>query len=198
MGEARRRKLLLGSDYGKPQTLPASDVSPEDCQLVQVRADIDRLGVLDKEIPLISVNWSDDLDTLSSKGCYLAGQLLIKMGFTPGTPDAKISVSAISLLSEVNFFSELYGLYRINPCPKSDSFNSARLVMFTALCTLLVGDSSSESAAKANSLIKEAGRLIYEAVGSKGLRDNLIWLFIPKQYQRIVDLCFNGIGGWSS
>jgi len=47
-------------------------------------------------------------------------------------------------------------------------------------------------------LVKEAGKLLYEFDGMKGMHDLLFWSFIPKRYERVIDCLFNGIGEWLS
>lgn len=46
--------------------------------------------------------------------------------------------------------------------------------------------------------LKEAGRLLYKESGMKGMRDNLVWSFIPKRYHREIDIAWDGIGEWHS
>lgn len=44
--------------------------------------------------------------------------------------------------------------------------------------------------------IKEAARALYSVGGDKLLHDDLLWLFIPRGEQRIVDVAFDGVGEW--
>lgn len=44
--------------------------------------------------------------------------------------------------------------------------------------------------------IREAGEILYETEGMRGMHDELLWSFIPKTYQREIDLIWDGIGEW--
>lgn len=46
--------------------------------------------------------------------------------------------------------------------------------------------------------LKKAGQLLYDAEGMRGLRDPLLWAFIPKCLQRTIDIAFDGIGEWKA
>lgn len=47
-------------------------------------------------------------------------------------------------------------------------------------------------------LVKEAGMLLYQDSGDKGMHDRLFWSFIPRRYHREIDYAWNGIGQWIS
>ena len=47
-------------------------------------------------------------------------------------------------------------------------------------------------------MLKDAGRLLYEFDGMKGMHDNLVWAFVPTRYRRNIDCVWGGIGEWSS
>jgi hypothetical protein len=47
-------------------------------------------------------------------------------------------------------------------------------------------------------LIRDAGELLYKYDGMNGMHDALVWSFIPKRYQREIDMIWNGIGEWNS
>lgn len=44
----------------------------------------------------------------------------------------------------------------------------------------------------------EAGKLLYEYDDMDGMHDGLVWSFIPKRYQREIDMAWDGIGEWIS
>lgn len=46
--------------------------------------------------------------------------------------------------------------------------------------------------------IVEGGKLLYKFDGMNGMRDPLVWTFIPKMLHRFVDKNFHGIGEWRS
>ena len=48
---------------------------------------------------------------------------------------------------------------------------------------------------KNSELIKEAGRLLHT---EDAMHDGLVWAFIPKRFERDIDVSWNGIGGWCS
>jgi len=48
---------------------------------------------------------------------------------------------------------------------------------------------------KNSELIKEAGRLLHT---EDAMHDGLVWAFIPKRFERDIDVSWNGIGGWRS
>lgn len=193
MGEAKRRKQLLGEKYGKPEFSESRKPVFTDT-LVTVNANLERLGIQDKTIKISGVK-KHDLGELNTRGFSLLSDLLMKMQFGWETRDTYFA-QAVREFASTNFFAELYGLYRTNPHPEKRPFDAARLVMFTALCSLVKANDSIEYADKSNSLIRKAGELVYEVDGDEGLEDGLIWSFIPDYFSRVVDLCFDGIGEW--
>lgn len=46
--------------------------------------------------------------------------------------------------------------------------------------------------------VKKAGKLLYETEGNKGMQDRLLWSFIPKSCQRLIDIYWDGIGDWKA
>lgn len=46
--------------------------------------------------------------------------------------------------------------------------------------------------------VVNAGQLMYEADGMRGMNDDLVWSFVPKRYQRDIDMMWDGIGDWQS
>ena len=46
--------------------------------------------------------------------------------------------------------------------------------------------------------LKDAGRMLYEAEGMRGMQDELVWLFVPKRFRREIDMAWDGIGEWRS
>lgn len=46
--------------------------------------------------------------------------------------------------------------------------------------------------------VVKAGQLLYEADGMAGMNDGLVWSFVPKRYQRDIDMMWDGIGDWQS
>ncbi|NES23771.1 MAG: hypothetical protein F6K41_33840 [Symploca sp. SIO3E6] len=93
-----------------------------------------------------------------------------------------------------NFFDELLALWNIgNP---ENSFGYARTQLFEAISkVILYGD---DYPPEVSQEITDAGHLLYQVDGMRGLQDILVWSFIPRSIQREVDNCFNGIGEWLS
>jgi len=44
--------------------------------------------------------------------------------------------------------------------------------------------------------IREAGEILFEAEGMQGMRDTLLWSFIPETCHGFIDKCWHGIGDW--
>jgi len=47
-----------------------------------------------------------------------------------------------------------------------------------------------------NALMTNAGKLLNQYDGMDGMRDPLVWSFIPKRYHRGIDYMWDGIGDW--
>ncbi|MDJ0719028.1 MAG: hypothetical protein QNJ54_33190 [Prochloraceae cyanobacterium] len=71
-------------------------------------------------------------------------------------------------------------------------FEKARLLLYESLLPL-----ENNQPAQVNlTLVKEAGQIIYEAKGMKGMKDKLLWNFIPKSCYQLIHKTWNGIGKW--
>jgi hypothetical protein len=47
-----------------------------------------------------------------------------------------------------------------------------------------------------NQLVIDAGHLLYNFDGMRGMDDELVWSFIPKRYHNDINYLWNGIGEW--
>lgn len=193
MGEAKRRKQLLGKDYGKTPKTP-KEYCFENVE-IDIKTDLSILGFKSQKLLVPEVNFADSFDVIQYKGYRLAISLLKELGFEG---IQTINLQTVADLRTTNLFSELYGIYRLNPDPKGQPFNAGRLLLFTSLCSLLIIEASSDNDYKAKQLVRKAAQKLYELDGIKGLEDPLVWLFIPKSYHRLIDMYFDGIGGWRS
>ncbi len=87
-------------------------------------------------------------------------------------------------------------------CNKSfPDFNEARLILFSALSQCFDHNNKEKIIERIidpeiENQIKKAGRMLYEYNGSKGMRDTLVWHFIPKSLGGEVEILWNGIGDW--
>ena len=128
----------------------------------------------------------------SIEGLKVALEHLKNSGFDQ---ESGINRSELFEAFHINFLAELYGLNLYQKdCP--DTFNGARLKLFKALCACLLNNSTNEYTDMIVNHIKDAGRKLYEIEGMRGLHDDLVWLFIPKRWQSLVNEAFDGIGYW--
>ena len=68
----------------------------------------------------------------------------------------------------------------------------ARLLIYEALLALEAGRAEETELTK----IRQAGQILYNAEGMKGMYDRLLWNFVPKKYERLIDINWDGIGEW--
>lgn len=188
MGEAKRRKEKLGDDYWKGQSNSkgygwkrgvSKDTEPE--VLPQTQKDIDSFISLHSE--------------QTQKGFIIAKHHIKESGLDKYPINQEDLAEAIRL----NFFSELEGLERLQS-GREGTFGWGRLKIFKAASLCLVEDSqlSLEEVRSITKQIHDAGEKMYEIEGMEGLKDPLIWLFMPQIWKRIIDSAFNGIGSWLS
>lgn len=45
-------------------------------------------------------------------------------------------------------------------------------------------------------MMVEAGKLLHEYDGMRGMRDPLVWSFIPRMFHREIDMYWDGVGEW--
>jgi phage pi2 protein 07 len=132
----------------------------------------------------------------------LVTDILNKQGFS----GFSLSQDFVKEWGLTNFLTELEKLNKINL--QSGTFMFARKELFNSLCWILIDENEyidkfsfkdyRELYDRGENLIKTAGELIYKNHGEAGMRDPMIWQFIPKSCSRFVDNAFNGIGGWLS
>jgi hypothetical protein len=111
-------------------------------------------------------------------------------------PEPKFSFLSRPTLDciNINLFSEVRALMLMNL--ESSLFQQGRRVVLEATARYCLGLLSydawlSECRNGATVLAKSATQC-----GRDDMRDDLVWLFIPKFLQRELDLAFDGIGGW--
>ena len=105
-----------------------------------------------------------------------------------------------------NLFSEYEGLKKY----LHSDFQNGRYLVLKAVVAMIVydpilGDFGEEMTPEDNEYWKkidqdiiEGGKLLYKAYGMDGMRDPLVWSFIPKRFHRTIDILFDGIGEWVS
>ena len=83
-------------------------------------------------------------------------------------------------------------LEAIRRYPPNTPYRKAGRMLYEALLPLQENsDAEVDKAA-----IRTAGKILYEAEGMGGMRDPLLWGFIPKSCKSIVILLWHGIGEW--
>lgn len=163
MGEAKRRKKLLGDNYGKPKTEVNLEFSAE----------------TKVYIPNVISGINYFMNTKLGK--------------------SKPDLDALKELVSANFFDEFEALLRLHE-NEEGTFNWARLQIFKAALLLLADTSEleAENVSYITSEIRQAGMIMYQVDGMRGLEDRLVWSFLPKRWHRFIDEAFNGIGTWVS
>lgn len=73
---------------------------------------------------------------------------------------------------------------------KTSSYAKARKMLYEAILPLEYSENFDSNQ------VKKAGELLNEIEGEAGMQDNLLWSFIPKSCQRLIDICWDGIGDW--
>ena len=95
---------------------------------------------------------------------------------------------------------ELKGLTLIQQMAKEkgrdlSDFDKARLILFSALSQCW-DDRYKILDPEIENQIKQAGRMLYDFDGMKGMHDELVWAFLPKSLGGEVEIIWNGIGDW--
>lgn len=91
----------------------------------------------------------------------------------------------------LNFFEELLALWCLN-C--SDNFQKARTLLFETISKIMLyGDDYPQDIIED---VKNAGTALYESDGMSGMRDPLVWMFIPRGLHSEIECYWDGIGDW--
>ena len=107
-------------------------------------------------------------------------------------------------LFQYNIFPEYHALktrlFELKEDDKTDRYSRARFniikfVIHTVKNDPIQGDFYDD---ECNKLLKQAGNLLYQSEGMKGMHDLLVWSFIPKRHRRTVENAWSGIGNWQS
>lgn len=109
-------------------------------------------------------------------------------------------MTAFEELIEYNLIKEYNGIKKLKEYGNKSKFNDGRLLIFDYILTCVKNDRENGDyySEENNNKLKEAGKLLNEDGGIKSMRDPLLWLFIPKRYEREIDYAFDGIGEWKS
>jgi hypothetical protein len=184
MGEAKRRQKL-DPNFGKPGfskiQKPTNNFEPNS-----------------------EFSSDDQLKPIAPNTFVYRGEILtlpqISLPFNPGFPLARLRDNFIQDAQlRVDMKKELEAL---NQYDRQDPFNLARRKLYTALLAIPLDSESlivnQELSPALQASIVEAGKMLNEAEGISGMQDDLLWSFIPKPYRRLVDLLWDGIGGWKA
>jgi hypothetical protein len=129
-------------------------------------------------------------------GLSIAIEYLTNIGLYP---KHKINPEEVVLANSMNFLIELDGLDFYHK-DRTNTFDWGRLEIFKAVSQRLLDEekmSREDFKFMANN-VKEAALKMYQIENMTGLHDPLIWLFIPKSWQRWIDGCFDGVGEWKA
>lgn len=100
------------------------------------------------------------------------------------------------LYAETNLLSEAAGIQaRIDKGGYVSAFDRARFTLFSALINSAQGKINDSQLWEQ---LARAGNDLYSNGGMNDMKDPLLWLFIPRQVQRLIDNAWDGIGGWCS
>lgn len=105
---------------------------------------------------------------------------------------------ALGELKEYNICTEYVAIKRqIDGGYNKSPFSAGFLKVLTYMINCVLADpmNGDHYDNNNNEILKEGGRLLSE---DDSMHDNLVWLFIPRRYQRLIDSLWNGIGGWMS
>jgi len=106
-------------------------------------------------------------------------------------------------LFEFNIFKEYDALKRLVGVDEArgkikDAYKIARMKIFEYILNCvkddpIEGDYYNEENIQ---LLKDAGKMLYDSKGMKGMYDEMLWSFIPDRYRRPIDMAWDGIGEW--
>ncbi len=68
----------------------------------------------------------------------------------------------------------------------------ARLLIYESLLALAAFKEEEIQLRK----IRQAGEMLYNERGIKGMYDRLLWAFVPKNYETLINISWDGIGKW--
>jgi hypothetical protein len=112
---------------------------------------------------------------------------------------------AVKEAVKYNLFEEQKGILRLISLAKEkdypeDKYNIARSLIYGYIIECIRKDPDNGDYYNEENLkkLKEGGKMLYDNEGMQGMRDDLLWSFIPKRYQREIDMVWNGIGQWVS
>ena len=104
-------------------------------------------------------------------------------------------------LIQYNIIKEYNGIhkfYKLRGGEFNNKYEEARykILKWIITCATYDPENGDYSNDKNDELVKDAGKLLYEYDKMEGMRDDLVWSFIPKRYRRNIDYLWNGIGDW--
>lgn len=95
--------------------------------------------------------------------------------------------------------NELAGIIKWYGETPSSPFQLARTLLYKALLPFEIEltDNKILEDYDRDSIVL-AGRILFESEGMRGMRDRLLWSFIPKRLYGLIDKLWNGIGEWQA
>lgn len=118
-------------------------------------------------------------------------------------PEYKMDFTNLDILMaiQMNFFQELNAMrLRVKNNWSMSEFNKGRLFLFEAIAKAFEIDRlesfTDDGFGKQKYEIRKAGVMLNNSGGTKDMQDPLIWLFLPKEIHRFIDLYWDGIGEW--
>lgn len=109
-------------------------------------------------------------------------------------------VTASQELKEFNIIREFNGLKKLlqqddvyNKNYKQARYNILLYIINSVKHDHINGDYYDK---ENNQLVIDAGHLLYNYDGIKGMEDEFVWSFIPKRYHNDINYLWNGIGEW--
>ena len=108
-----------------------------------------------------------------------------------------------------NIFMENKAIeYLMSIGANASTFQTARHLLLSAVASMAIAfpawgrapkNATPEQKAIADKFeldVREAGRILCETEGDRGMRDRLVWSFMPRRFAARVNGAWDGIGGW--
>ena len=121
----------------------------------------------------------------------------------PTKPNYEFTNRDIFNAVRLNFFKELFGLrLRVEKGWSMSPFDKGRLALFEAIAKAFeidrLQDITDDGFEAVKPDIRKAGEMLHESGGMRDMQDSLIFLFLPREIHRSIDLYWHGVGDWLS
>jgi len=105
-------------------------------------------------------------------------------------------LEVLSSFRKKNTLAEIEGIRKKKQTP----FQKARLIILEAVFDLAIldcyDDVEESKIKKLFAKIKTAAQDLVRVESNESLSDPLIWIFLPREVHRILDMAFDGVGDW--